>query len=199
MKTEKLILGLLFVAIALVHCCSCVTERKVNRWLNEHPTQAAGYCADKFPPDTTSRVVYGAPDTAAYEAAYWELANYADSLFNELSAARNDFIPTPAIPCPPLVNLDSLRKAVDKEIRKRLAPCKDSIQYVKYTVVDKARETHLQGRLDEKDGVISARDKTITEQGEKIKSQKKWFWLFWALVVVIVGYVLLKLRFKLPI
>lgn len=199
MKTSKLLLFGAFMIILSVHFCACVTEKKVNRWLNEHETEAAGYCADKFPPDTTTRIILDSVDTAAYEAAYWEMARYADSLFNKLEADRNAFRPSPGQPCPPLMNLDSLRKAVDKEIRKRLTPCKDSIQKVVYTVVDKAREKQLQRKIDEKDGVISARDKRITELERKVKVLKKWAWTFWILVALAVLYFFMKIKFKLPI
>lgn len=195
---KKLIIGGLFLLIISVHFCSCVTEKKVNEWLKEHPTQAAGYCADNFPPDTTTRVITDSVDLKAYEAAYWEMSQYADSLFNKLEDQRNAFKPTPERPCPPSVNLDSLRKAVDIEIRKRLTPCKDSIQKVTYTIVDKAREKQLQGKLEEKDGVVSARDKRITEQEAQVNRLKKWPWLFWGLVALAGLYVFAKLKFKLP-
>lgn len=185
--------------VAVVVCfSSCISQKKVNSWLDDHPTEAAGYCADKYPPDTTTQVIIDTVDTGAYEAAYWGMARYADSLFNEIEKSRNNFKPTPGNPCPPLVNLDSLRKAVDFEIRRRLTPCKDSIQKVIYTVVDKARETQLQGKLNEKDGVISARDKRITELEAKNKQLKKWPWLFWGLLALAGLYTFLKFRFKLP-
>lgn len=193
MRRQKLLTLLLTVSF-----CSCITERKVKRWLNEHPTEAAGYCADEFPPDTTAQVIYDTVDTKAYYKAYQQLNGYADSLFDQLQQERNRFVPTPAAPCPPQVNIDSLRTVVDKEIRKRLIPCKDDVKYIKYTVVDKAREKQLQGKLDEKDGVISARDKRITEQEAKIKGQKKWFWFFWSLVALIGVYAIIKFKLKLP-
>jgi hypothetical protein len=56
----------------------------------------------------------------------------------------------------------------------------------------------LQGKLDEKDITITARDKRITELEVKVKGLTKWPWLFWALVALIGGYTFLKLRYKLP-
>jgi hypothetical protein len=191
----KIILILMFY-MALT---SCMTQSKVNRWNNDHPIQAAGYCADNFPPDTLTRVITDSIDTKAYEQAYTGLAQYADSLFMQLKQQRESFKATPQAPCPPAVNLDSLRKAVDVEIRKRLTPCKDSIKVVNHTVVDRAREKQMQGKLDEKDAIISTRDKRNTELEADNKALKKWPWLFWILVVLIGGYTFLKLRFKLPI
>jgi hypothetical protein len=198
MKTQKLILGGLFVLLFSVSFCGCINQKKVTQWLDEHPTEAAGYCADRFPPDTTAQVSYDSVDTKSYYQAYEQLNSYADSLFDQLQQERNQFVPAPGQPCPPAVNIDSLRRVVDGEIRRRLAPCKDSIKYIKYTVVDKAREKQLQGKLDEKDDVISARDETISENAAKIKSQSKWFWLFWGMVGLNILYVFLKLKLKLP-
>jgi hypothetical protein len=189
----------IWIISVVILLSSCVTESKVNRWLNDHPIKAAGYCADKFPPDTTTIVIADSVDTKAYDSAYAGLSSYADSLFMQLKKQREEYKPTSDKPCPPAVNLDSLRKAVDIEIRKRLKPCKDSIQKVLYKVVDKAKEKQLQGKLDEKDAIISARDKRITELEGKVSRLKKWPWLFWGLVVLTGIYALLKLRFKLPI
>jgi hypothetical protein len=188
----------IFIILLAIYFTSCMTENKVNRWNDNHEAQAAGYCADKFPPDTTTRVITDSVDTKAYEAAYNGMATYADSLFMQLKQQRESFKASPQAPCPPAVNLDSLRKAVDAEMRKRLAPCKDSIQKVTYTVVDKAREKQLQGKLDEKDGTITARDKTISQKDKTIDGLKKWPWLFWILISLIGAYTFLKLRFKLP-
>ena len=178
---------------------SCITESKVNSWLKDHQTKAAGYCADNFPPDTLTRVVTDSVDTAAYEAAYNGMATYADSLFMQLKRQRESFKATPQAPCPPSVNLDSLRKAVDAEMRKRLIPCKDTVKVITNTVVDRAREKQLQGKMDEKDATITARDKRNTELEADNKALKKWPWLFWLMVALIGGYTFLKLRFKLPI
>lgn len=185
---------LLAIQFFLIMIASCITQSKVNTWLNDHPTTAAGYCADKFPPDTTSRVISDSVDTRAYEAAYSGMATYADSLFIELQKQRESFKATPQQPCPPPVNLDSLRKSVDTEIRKRLTPCKDTIKTVINTVVDRAKERQLQGTIDQKDATITARDKRVTE----LEGLRKWVWMFWGLVVCIAFYMFLKLRYKLP-
>lgn len=186
-------------AIILLLCfCSCISQKKVNNWLDDHPTDAAGYCADKFTPDTITRVITDSVDLKAYEAAYLAMSWYADSLLNHLEDRRNAFVPTVDHPCPPAVNLDSLRKAVDIQIRKRLTPCKDSIKKVVYTVVDKAREKQLQGKIDEKDGIISTRDKRNSELEKKVKGLRKWPWMFWGLVAMVGLYKFLKIRFKFP-
>lgn len=188
----------LTIIILVIALASCVTQKKVNAWLKDHPTDAAGYCADNFPPDTLTRIVTDSVDTASYEQALSNMHSYADSLFVALKKQREAYRPTPQQPCPPSVNLDSLRKVIDAEMRNRLAPCKDSIQKVVYTVIDKARERQLQGKLDEKDGIITTRDKRISEQEAQLKRLKKWPWLFLALIALIALYTGLKLRFKIP-
>jgi hypothetical protein len=186
---------LLTTLLLCVLLTSCVTEKKVNRWLNEHETEAAGYCADNFPPDTVTKTVVENIDSAGYFDAYMGMSTYADSLFWRLDSMKRNATPER----PYRLNMDSLRKAVDKEIRKRLKPCIDTVKVVTNTVIDRAREVQLSGKLNEKDGTISARDKRITELEGKVKSKNKWVWMFWGLVVLIVGYTVLKLRFKLPI
>lgn len=181
--------------IIILLFASCITEKKVTRWNNEHKTQAAKYCADTFPPDTLTKTVFKNVDSSGYYDAYMNMSYFADSLLNRMDSLTH--AATPDKPYKP--NIDSLRKIVDKEIRKRLKPCVDSVVHITHTVVDRARERYLQGTLDEKDRIISTRDKRISELEVKVKAKNKWIWMFWGLVVLVVGYTLLKLRFKLPI
>lgn len=176
---------------------SCISQKKVNRWLDEHPTDAAGYCADNFPPDTTDRIQFIAVDSSGYEQAYSNMATYADSLFYRLDSIQN--APrSPLAPCPPKINLDSLRKDVDREIRRRLIPCVDSIVHVNHIVIDKAQERHLRGVIEQKDATITARDNRITQLEGKVKARDKWIWLFFTLAALNGLYVLLKLKRKIP-
>jgi hypothetical protein len=174
---------------------SCITEKKVNRWLNEHDQEAATYCANKFPLDTITKTVTQNIDSAGYYDAYMNMSYLADSLFYKLDSLTHSA--TPDKPYRP--NIDSLRKVVDKEIRKRLRPCIDTVKVVTNTVIDRAREKQLTGLIDQKDAVIIKGQQAYIWQGDKLKSARKWVWMFWGLVVLIVGYTILKLRFKLPI
>ena len=182
------------IPILLICLSSCLTEKKVNRWLNEHEQQAAGYCAKKFPPDTLTKTVIEQTDSTGYFDAYMSMAYLADSLFYRLDSLQH--LPPGERP---KINIDSIRKAVDKEIRKRLKPCVDTVRVVTNTVIDRARERQLQGVIDEKNNVISVRDKRNSELEAKIKAKNKYVWMFWVLVALIVGYTALRLRCKLPI
>lgn len=182
------------IIILLVALSSCLSEKKVNRWLNEHEQQAAGYCGKKFPPDTLTRTVIENTDSSGYYDAYMNMAGLADSLFYRLDSLQN--LPPGERP---KINIDSIRKVVDKEIRRRLQPCIDTTIRITYTIRDRAKEIELQGKLDGKDNVISDRDKRITELEGKVKVKNKWVWMFWIAVVLIVGYTVLRLRGKLPI
>lgn len=173
---------------------SCVTQKKVNNWLDNHPMEAAGYCADNFPPDTVTRTVVENIDSAGYYDAYMNMSYLADSLFFRLDSIQH--LPPGNRP---KINIDSLRKIVDKEIRKRLKPCIDTVIHVTHTVVDKARETQLRGLVDKKDFVIAEMQVKANERESKIKSQRKWFFLFWGLVVAAGIYAFVKVRYKLPI
>ena len=174
---------------------SCVTQKKVNRWLNEHPTEAAGYCADKFPPDTLTKTVIENIDSAGYYDAYMNMSYLADSLFLKLDSLTNSSTHDKRYK----PNLDSIRKVVDKEIRKRLKPCIDTVRVVTNTIVDMARVKQLQGLIDKKDFVIAEMQVKADERDNKIRSQRKWFWLFWGLVVLAGMYAVIKVRYKLPI
>lgn len=183
-----------YFLIALI-LTSCVTEKKVNRWLNEHEQEAATYCATKFPPDTITKTVVENIDSAGYFDAYMGMSTYADSLFWRLDSMKRNATPE----TPYKLNMDSLRKAVDKEIRKRLKPCIDTVKVITNTVIDRAKEKQLHGLIGQKDQVITSQQKDIQELNGKVKNKNKWIWMFWGLVVLIAGYTILKLRFKLPI
>jgi hypothetical protein len=180
--------------LILYSLSSCLSEKKATGWLNKHKQQAAAYCANTFPPDTLTRTVIENADSSGYFDAYLNMAGLADSLFNRLDSIEH----LPAAERPRL-NIDSIRKVVDKEIRKRLAPCIDTTISITYTIRDRAKEIELQVKIDEKDKVISARDKRITELEAKVKSKNKWLWMFWGLVLLVGGYAIIKIRGRLLI
>jgi hypothetical protein len=183
------------IIILCVLVTSCITEKKVNRWLDEHKTKAAGYCADNYPPDTLTKTIIENIDSAGYYDAYMGMSTYADILFWRLDSMKRNATPER----PYKVNMDSLRRVVDKEIRQRLKPCIDTVKVVTNTVVDMARVKYLQGTIDMKDHAMAEMQVMANERENKIRSQRKWFWLFWVLIIIIGGYTFLKLRFKLPI
>jgi hypothetical protein len=183
----------LIYILAIILFSSCITERKANNWFNQHKRKAAAYCHVNFPVDTTNKVEFKFVDSSAYHNAYLNVSHLADSLFFALDSVTH----IPGKPYRP--NIDSLRKVVDKEIRTRLTPCVDSVVYIKTTVVDHAREAILQGLLDEKDQINTKQQQIIQRQNDKIIMQRKWFWLFWGLVVLIALYVFAKIKFKLSI
>lgn len=182
-----------YLIILLILFTSCLTEKKVNRWLNDHELQAAGYCAKKFPPDTLTRIIIENADSSGYYDAYMNMAYLADSLFLRLDSIQH--LPPGERP---RLNIDSIRKVVDKEIRRRLKPCIDTTIRITYTIRDRAKEVELQGKVDEKDKVISARDKRNSELEEKVKAKNKYVWMFWGLVALVGGYAVLRLRGRLP-
>lgn len=183
------------IVILLIGLSSCLTEKKVNGWLDKHKQQAATYCANTFPPDTLTKTVVNNTDSAGYYDAYMNMSYLADSLFYRLDSLQQAATPNK----PFKINIDSIRKVVDKEIRKRLAPCVDTVFITTYTVRDRAKEIELQSKSDEKDKVITARDNRITELEGKVKGKNKWIWMFWGLVFLVGGYAALKLKRKLPI
>lgn len=188
---RNLIIGL-FIISAFALMCSCTTQRKATNWFDDHPVIAAGYCSLKYPPDTVTRKEFKNVDSSGYEEAYNNMSHYADSLFYRLDSLQHAR-QAAGLPCPSL-NLDSLRKEVDKEIRRRLKPCVDSVTHIFHTVVDMAKVKELEGKLGQKDATITERDKTITELQKKVKDKNKWIWMFWGLLLLLGLYAVLKLK-----
>lgn len=192
-KLERMKLTAITISACILFA-SCLTEKKVTRWNNEHEMQAAKYCSEKFPVDTVTKTITQNIDSAGYFDAYMNMSYLADSLFWKLDSLQQ---------LPPeqraSLNIDSIRKAVDKEIRKRLKPCVDTVKVVTNTVVDRARERYLRGLVDEKDKVITGQQKENFDLWKRLKAKRKWVWMFWGLIILIAGYTILKLRFKLPI
>lgn len=55
---NKLILAFGFLLL-LIGCLSCTTQRKAEKWMNEHHLEASAYCADKFPVQTDTQYIKG--------------------------------------------------------------------------------------------------------------------------------------------
>jgi hypothetical protein len=179
--------------LVIILFSSCITEKQANSWFNDHKPKAAAFCHANFPVDTVKKTEFKYVDSSGYHDAYLNVSHLADCLFLALDSVTH----IPGKPYKP--NIDSLRKVVDKELRKRLTPCVDSVVYIKTTVIDHAREAILQGLIDEKDQTITRQQTTIEDLTEKVHAQRKWPWLCWGLVVLIGLYIFLKIRFKFPI
>ncbi len=172
---------------------SCMTQKKAEGWMNAHENEAAHYCSAKFPVVPHTDTVYQAPDTSKYVEAKRNLEHTLNSVLAELQRKTNTA--TPEHPYRP--NIDSIRIVLAKDIRRGLEPCKDSTKFIKYTVVDRAREIYLQGILDARNKTIGDKDKLISTCQEKYAGAIKYVWMFWALVAAIVVYAILRFRFKL--
>jgi hypothetical protein len=186
------------IIASMVIISSCITQKKAESWMDRNELKAAGYCANKFPPDTITRLTFMEPDTSKYHNAVLGVLGFADSLINVIKSQRAEFVATVQHPCPPLIDLDSLRRVIYAEVKRAALPCKDSIRRIVNTVVDRAREKQLVGIIDHKDATITARDATVTELRADLKAAQKWKWIFWSIVAAVGIYVFLKLRFKLP-
>lgn len=181
--------------IILLLFTSCITQKKVEHWLNDHQMQAAKYCSDRFPVVPEIDTVYKAPDTTKYAEAVNNLEQTLDSALAELK--RKSAAATPEKPYRP--NIDSIRSILVADIRRGVRPCKDSIQYIEITKVDKAREVYLQGLVDVKDDTITKLQNQNAKLQEKLSAARKWAWWFWILVTAIGLYIFARLKLKLPI
>lgn len=128
---RKLLILLLFA--------SCISQKKVEKYLEKHKDFTADFCSDKFPVwervDTILTV-----DTGFYEQAYNEMWHFTDSLLTRIDDLENtkEFMYIPV-----KTNMDSLAEVVKAFLRRSLKPCKDSIMTVTRMVEDKARVQQL--------------------------------------------------------
>ncbi len=174
---------------------SCVTQKKAERWMNEHETEAAGYCSTKFPAQEKTVTVTKEADTAKFLEAYDNLEHTLDSALSELR--RKAESATPENPYRP--NIDSIRKVLISDLRRGLKPCKDSTITIIKTVVDRARERYLQGLIDQKDKTITDLQRQNAGLQDKLVGARKWAWYFWILIGAIGIYTFLRIKYKLKI
>ena len=194
--------GVGLLAVVLLILSGCTTQKKATKWFDDNRKAAAKYCAVKFPvleKTDTAFVI----DSAGYEAAYWELWKYADSLLTTVSKdtqyiERNN------------VNIDSLRKVIALQIREKVKPCIDSVKVVTKTVLDTKQLDVANGVIDDlekelkgKDATISKRDDRITVLEGKISAKNKALWIAWVIVIFLLVWMnrklLVRLITKLPI
>lgn len=174
--------------------CSCMSQRKVTSWLNNHPTEAAGYCADRFPIKEVTDTLY-LVDSSDYAKAYEELVRYTDSLTQVALDRRPDTVlhnSIAYITVPPSKKLiDSIRASVAVQLKRSLKPCIDSSR----TIIRVQENT---ARVKELEGISRDKDRIIIDQVQRIKWQVRWIWWFWILVAINGAYVLLKVRKIIP-
>lgn len=102
----------------IILLASCTTQNKVTQWLNQHPTEAATYCADKFPPIITHDTSY-VHDTIINT----ELIALIDSMYIQTH--------------------DTLYKVIKAKIK----PCISTTTTITKTVIDSARIVAINGKL----------------------------------------------------
>lgn len=102
----------------IILLASCTTQSKVIQWLDKHPTEAATYCSDKFPPIITHDTSY-VHDTTINT----ELVAYIDSMYIETH--------------------DTLYKVIKAKIK----PCISTTTTITTTVIDSARIVAINGKL----------------------------------------------------
>lgn len=168
------------LGVILMTLSSCTTQKKATKYFDEHPKDAADYCAVKFPVKETIDTIYSGIDSADYELAYREVWEYADSLLNELGKKPGEVViyQGDTIYVPSVKANDRLRKEIEKELRKKLRPCIDSVKVITKTVENTAKVTSLQITVQE---LSADRDKW------KAKSYAQRRLIFWLFAVLILG------------
>lgn len=172
MRTNKLLsVSAIMCAAILMILSSCTTQKKVTRWLNEHPNEAAKYCADEFPIKESSDTAF-VIDSAGYEAAYWELWHYADSLLNERSKVEHD-----------TAFIEKIRESIKTEIKWKLRPCIDSVKVVTKTVENTAKVKYLTAKIDEQISIITNMNNRNNELQQKITEKNRLLWIMWIVFI----------------
>lgn len=182
MKIKKLLsVGAIMLGVILMTLSSCTTQKKVTRWLNEHPDQAAKYCANEFPVKEAVDTLYTI-DSAGYESAYWELWRYADSLLNERSKVEHD-----------TAFIERIRENIKTEIRYKLKPCIDSSKVIVKTVENTAKVKYLTGKIDEQISIITNMYNRNNELDKKLSNRTNYLWISLLIILCLSLYITRKL------
>lgn len=193
--TWVVLVGTLFIVTQ-----GCITESKVKRWNDKHPEAYAKGCADAFPVIAKIDSVVTV-DSSAYIQAYIDLMIYADSLLNEMQKHSTDTLYVPSIKADA-----KLREQIEKEVRRRLKPCVDSVKVITITVPDSARVKELMLKNSRIKDSLMVRDLKIVTMSDEITQFNKdkksikivfgWLllaiaskWWFWVVVFLFIVYV----------
>ena len=172
MRIQKLLSASAIMWVAtLMILSSCTTQKRATRWFNEHETEAAKYCSVKFPVSESVDTAF-VIDSAGYEAAYWELWRYADSLLNERSKTTHD-----------TAYIEKIRESIKTEIKWRLKPCVDSVKVVTKTVENTARVKYLTGKLDEQITIITNMYNRNNILEQKLTQRNRLLWITGIIII----------------
>lgn len=191
---------------------SCMTERKVSAYLDDHPGYAAQQCANRFP-IRDSTIIHERIDTAGYERFIGEVLQYADSVA-EVAEQRNKAIRDVQAELNTIrsqkeytddelerlqkkldavkpIDIAVIRKSVEAEVRAKLKPCKDSIITVYKENTAKVKQ--LESTQTELTRLQSGKKDLSTLFGWLLSALIKKWW-FWLIVVALAGWVYWRIR-----
>lgn len=140
------------IVIGLLALSGCINQRKVSCWLQENRAYGAGYCAKEFPFKEVEDTVVMYVDSSNFFEAYSEMSLYADSLINVIRNQKTDTI-----------NVDSLKRSIEKGIRRKLRPCIDSVKVVTRYIENTAKVEALELENKTLKDTITKRDQTVSE------------------------------------
>lgn len=186
---RKIGLAAAFAGLFLFMCAtqSCMTQKKAEGYFDKHPEKAAKYLSEKFPLKPTTITEFIAIDSLGYEQAYNELLTFADSL---LLSVRKDtqYMYHPFTEKKP--NIDSIRYAVERKIRKALKPCIDSVKIITKIVPDSARNFYLLSEIKK----YSADATYQKSRGDRNSKQRNWCIV---IIILLLGWIFRKHILKL--
>lgn len=181
---------LLYVFIASLLIISCTTEKRATKYFDKHEEKAIKYLKKKYPVRQTSDTTYNI-DSTSYLEAYTQMWQYADSLLRVIETAPNDSVAVyyDTLYIPNAKADKKLREQIEKEIRKRLRPCLDSVMRIKETVIDTLTIREKELIIEKKDKAISSLSSVIEKQSDKINQLQKYKILFWVLVIALLLWI----------
>ena len=182
MKIQKsLLAGVIMWGAILMILSSCTTQKKATRWFDDHEPVAAKYCLVKFPLKETTDTLYTI-DSAGYEAAYWELWKYADSLLDARSKVAHD-----------TAYIEKIRESIKTEIKYKLKPCIDSSKTVIKTVEDTRKITVLNAKIEEQISIITNMYNRNNELQGKLSNRTNYLWISLLIILLLSLYITRKL------
>lgn len=191
---------------------SCISQRKVSAYLDEHPAFAAQQCAIRFP-IRDSTIVVVVEDSAGYEHTVNNLMAYADSI-SHVAELRNKAIRDVQAELNTIrsqkdytdgelerlqakldnvkpVDISALRKSIEAEIRAKLKPCKDSI-ITNIQTDPRAAQLLVIAKHELEELYAGKKDLSTLFGWIMLVLIKKWW--FWLIVVVFGGWVYWRIR-----
>lgn len=161
--------AIILILFSLATFTSCITKKKVQKYLHNNPEFSANYCAEAFPIKTDSIYIPGEIKT--------------DTLINEVERYIE-------VDCPPADTINKIQWKIKTEIR--------TIERLRVDTIKLGKEVTAKVRALELANLRIANENEMLRNDLKAmtgKRNKNMYWL-WAVLALIAVRTYLKIRFK---